>query len=363
MNKKISDAEFRESIDRRLSALRPDPWMAKRIIASERGEKKVKKISGFVIVTAVILILTIATAIAAGIGGWRLDSMLGRTEEQKENYQETGLLDEPQLSVEKNGVTVTLDQCVAVPQAAYIAFRVKGYPVQPGQEPGFGTIECQSVHGETFLGWSASFLSKETENGKYTYADENGDLLLYFIASPSDSDVSLAGMEVRVILDDLGASAGKAEDVIPGVKGPWEFEWTLKGTDRRADLTDLNEPIGEDGCILTEAHLTPLSVDMRMTVPRELNAHSIMDDAVPYLSGVRYADGTVLADLNNSGGGGYESRESSAYGERVTLNRVIEPEQVESLLFYWNADWGNDDLPGWDEEEHEPVLYEVKIRK
>ena len=69
------------------------------------------------------------------------------------------------------------------------------------------------------------------------------------------------------------------------------------------------------------------------------------------------------AELNNGGSEGYESGESSVYGEKVTLNLVIEPEKVESLLFYWNADWGNDDLPGWDEEEHEPVLYEVKIRK
>ena len=46
----------------------------------------------------------------------------------------------------------------------------------------------------------------------------------------------------------------------------------------------------------------------------------------------------------------------------MTLDRVIDPEQVESLLFYWSAAWGNDDLPGWDEEEHEPVLYEIRIR-
>ena len=362
MNQKISDAEFRKSIDRRLSALQPDPWMTKRIIASERGEKKVKKISGFTIVLAAVLVLFMATAIAAAVGGWRLDSVLGVTEEQKEDYQNTGLLDEPQMSVTKDGVTVTLDQCVAVPEAAYIAFRVKGFPVQPGQEPGFGTLECKAVHGETFIDWNAGFHSEEAEPGKNAYADENGDLLFYFIAAPSDSGVSLAGMDLRATLDDLGVHNGKAGDVVQGVKGPWEFEWTLKGTEKRSDLTDLNAPIGEDGCVLTEAHLTPLSIDMRMIVPRELNAHSAMEDAVPYFSGVRYADGTVLTELNNGGSEGYESRESSVYREKVTLNRVIDPEKVESLLFYWSADWDDDDLPGWDEEEHEPVLCEIKIR-
>ena len=363
MSKKYTQESFSESLDRRLSGFQTDPWLAQRIIASGKGETKVKKkVSGFAIVIAIILVLTMATAIAAKLAGWRLDSMLGMTEGQKENYQETGLLDEPRLSVTKNEVTVVLDQCVAVPQAAYIAFRVKGYPVQPGQEPGFGTIECGDAHGETFIDWNASFHSEETESGKYSYADENGDLLFYFIGSPSGSDTSMTGMDLRVVLDDLGVSSGKADDVVQGVKGPWEFVWTLKGTDRRVDLTDLNAPIGGDGCILTEAHMTPLSIDMRMIIPRELNANSVMEDAVPYFSGVRYADGTVLTELNNGCSEGYENRESNIYGETVTLDRVIDPEQVESLLFYWSAAWGNDDLPGWDEEEHEPVLYEIRIR-
>ena len=363
MSKRYTKESFSESMDRRLSGFQADPWLAQRVIASEEGEKKVKKISGFTIVLAVVLVLFMATAIAAAVGGWRLDSMLGVTEEQKEEYQNTGLLDEPQLSVTKDGVTVTLEQCVAVPEAAYIAFRVKGYPVQPGQEPGFSTLECKAVHGETFIDWSSGFHSEETEPGKYSYADGNGDLLFYFIVSPSDSDVSLAGLDLRVVLADLGVYNGKAGDVAPAAKGPWEFEWTLKGTDKRVNVTDLNEPIGEDGCVLTEAHLTPLSVDMRMIVPRELNGHSAMEDAVPYFAGIRYADGTVLTELNNGGSEGYESGESSVYGEKVTLNLVIEPEKVESLLFYWSADWGNDDLPEDDGQEREPTLYEVKIRK
>ena len=122
MSKKYTQESFSESLDRRLSGFQTDPWLAQRIIASGKGETKVKKkVSGFAIVIAIILVLTMATAIAAKLAGWRLDSMLGMTEGQKENYQETGLLDEPQLSVTKNDVTVVLDQCVAVPQAAYIA--------------------------------------------------------------------------------------------------------------------------------------------------------------------------------------------------------------------------------------------------
>ena len=44
MNKKKNRAEFAASLDRRLSGLQGDPWLAQRIIASEKGDFKVKKI-------------------------------------------------------------------------------------------------------------------------------------------------------------------------------------------------------------------------------------------------------------------------------------------------------------------------------
>ena len=69
-NKLYSDAEFQESLDRSLSSLQPDRLMARRIIASGKEEEKVKKIPRLAIVIAVILVLTMATAIAAHIAGW-----------------------------------------------------------------------------------------------------------------------------------------------------------------------------------------------------------------------------------------------------------------------------------------------------
>ena len=42
MNKKKNRAEFAASLDRRLSGLQGDPWLAQRIIANEE-EKPVKK--------------------------------------------------------------------------------------------------------------------------------------------------------------------------------------------------------------------------------------------------------------------------------------------------------------------------------
>ena len=72
MNKKISSDEFHNSIDRQLSGLNPDPWLAQHIMASAKEEEPVKK---FAVSTALIVVLiviaTLTTALAASaLLGW-----------------------------------------------------------------------------------------------------------------------------------------------------------------------------------------------------------------------------------------------------------------------------------------------------
>lgn len=72
MNKKISSDEFHNSIDRQLSGLKPDPWLAQHIMASAKEEEPVKK---FAVSTALIVVLiviaTLTTALATSVLlGW-----------------------------------------------------------------------------------------------------------------------------------------------------------------------------------------------------------------------------------------------------------------------------------------------------
>ena len=85
MSDKISADEFRESLDRHLSDIKADPWLAQRIIASERGETKVRKISGAALAATIILVLTMASALAAGITGlWKTVNWFGEVIEAEE---------------------------------------------------------------------------------------------------------------------------------------------------------------------------------------------------------------------------------------------------------------------------------------
>ena len=72
MSHKISDAEFRETLDRRLSALQPDPWMARKVrnLAQGKEEEPVKKrFSLGIVILIAILAISISVGIAT-VSGW-----------------------------------------------------------------------------------------------------------------------------------------------------------------------------------------------------------------------------------------------------------------------------------------------------
>ena len=73
MRHKITALEFRESVDRRLAAVQPDPFLASRIMASEEGAKTVRKKLplSIVIAIALVIVATVAALAAGSIMGWK----------------------------------------------------------------------------------------------------------------------------------------------------------------------------------------------------------------------------------------------------------------------------------------------------
>jgi hypothetical protein len=71
MNEHKQGDMVRHAVDMSLSGLQGDPWLAQRILANVKGEVKVKKKLSFGLVLAIVLLLTtLAVAIAATQLGW-----------------------------------------------------------------------------------------------------------------------------------------------------------------------------------------------------------------------------------------------------------------------------------------------------
>ena len=310
------------------------------LIAKE--EKQVKRFPMVAIVC--LMVLCMATAVAAGIVTWQrgLEDKLRVTDEIRQTYEETELFQEPKLSVTDQGVTVTLEEYIVDKHAAFIAFRVSGYELPEGQQPAFDEVRYD-VDIEGSYGGNWSFYNGLLTNNdgkavhldgtpfeKETYVGENGDLM--FIINMICSVDNYVGKTIHIELENLGTYTGKAGDVVVDVPGRWEFEWVLEGSDLAISKENLSLPIGKSGSSLNGMRLSPVYVELDMTVPRNPEDRESTRH-VPYLYGVKMKDGTVHAYITDGGMQGYIDFESERFMMKYALDRIIIPQDVESLLF------------------------------
>ena len=330
-----------KAVNNSLSYVQEDPWLTQRVLAQAKGEEPVKKkLSASAILVIVLITVSVTAALAAGIISLNrtLEDRLQVTDDITTAYENTDLINTPLLAAENNGITVILDQCVVDNNCAYIAFQVKGYRPAAGVRPSFEDVMIR-VDGfqETDINWNFAYYDYEHKDEE---SDSEGDELT-FIANVLlfDQDKSLIGQKMNITLKNIGAYVVDPSRPEQGltfnqdVEGVWNFGWVLKGTDMHLDLTDLALPIGGTGSVLTSLHLSPISVRMQMTVPREPVSEDPMEDNAPYFYGLKYQDGTELSELGNGGGEGYESKDSEVYMQFWNLDRVIDLNQVSSILF------------------------------
>ena len=90
MNKRITAEDFYNAIERQLSDLEPDPWLAPRIIVSEKGETKVKKKLSVSVIIA-LLLLVLATVALAVTGLYRVINWQGDVTRTTEFTQASNL--------------------------------------------------------------------------------------------------------------------------------------------------------------------------------------------------------------------------------------------------------------------------------
>ena len=85
MNDQRDKRFVQRSIDEGLSSMKGDPWLAQRIMASEKGEGKVKKKTTLSFAMVAAAILVIATVAIAEIAGINVFELFGKTNERYAN--------------------------------------------------------------------------------------------------------------------------------------------------------------------------------------------------------------------------------------------------------------------------------------
>lgn len=350
MNDEKLRAHVHRAVDTHCASLASDPYRVQRVMRAaepEGGKIMSKKLSRFAVVLITLLVLSLSTAIAAGVIHWQrsLEDMLRVSEKTQEYYQHTELFDAPGMSVTHNGVTVTLEESVVDTNAAYLAFRVEGYCPPKGLTPAFATVECSPADAEMTVHAYSQFYNRRVlgADGQpmllydqdYKPGTDDNSGLIYTISLYTEQP-DLIGRTMTITLADLGGYSAQGYEV--QVPGQWTFTWPLKGEAHHWHFDALRLNIGKTGAQVKSVHLSPIHVQMTLDVPltrSEYEACGSKDEVMPNLYGLKMKDGRVYERVTGAGMTFYTTPDPNGreYQLLFMVNRVIEPANIDSFLF------------------------------
>ena len=257
MNEKISANEFRDALNRHLSNLKADPYLAQRIIANEEGEKPgMKKISVSLAAACIFIIIMMSAALAVGnlVPGIREMLGLDRSADTENMVQTVS------YNWETDYNTATVREMLYDGQGVYIAVDVQ-------KKPRDDILLIPSGNQKLSLRSSASNLGKQdVENGETIaeYAGRKGMTVVYFSIKAENAGKTFSA------------------SVNPGdIIAVEEEHWTLV---LRFPAVDQNEQIRL--CLYATAHdrespiAEPHSITVNVPDFQDISDEKIVTDAV-----------------------------------------------------------------------------------
>ena len=344
-------------------------------------QKSVKKSRKKYVVAALIATMTVGAVSAyAAYTNWSygMKEELRISEEQQKNLEANGMAAFSDASVTDAGVTVTAQQSITDNYYTYLSFKVEGYSVEKGVQPDFETISVTAdgqdvswggrfydgmISGDDGMVVNADGSEPETEaDGSMieNYVMDDGSLEYHMILKSHEKGF-FTGKQLHVELENLGTVA-KAQ-YFPDIEGNWILDMSLGGADT-AKYIETNEKLGDTETIVTGVELSPVSMRVTYDFPKTEPRMEEFEDEngeiqtiawpaqPPFAFGIRLKDGTVMKYISaGSESTGYTSEEGQEYVVSFPLDRVIDPDQVEAVLFR-----------EYNEESNEHLTYEVPLK-
>ena len=344
-------------------------------------QKSVKKSRKKYVVAALIATMTVGAVSAyAAYTNWShgMKEELRISEEQQKNLEANGMAAFSDASVTDAGVTVTAQQSITDNYYTYLSFKVEGYSVEKGVQPDFETISVTAdgqdvswggrfydgmISGDDGMVVNADGSEPETEaDGSMieNYVMDDGSLEYHMILKSHEKGF-FTGKQLHVELENLGTVA-KAQ-YFPDIEGNWILDMSLGGADT-AKYIETNEKLGDTETIVTGVELSPVSMRVTYDFPKTEPRMEEFEDEngeiqtiawpaqPPFAFGIRLKDGTVMKYISaGSESAGYTSEEGQEYVVSFPLDRVIDPDQVEAVLFR-----------EYNEESNEHLTYEVPLK-
>ena len=333
--------------------------MAMRKVTGKVPRKKI-----WVLAAAALLVFGTVTAGAAAYMQWSHGMSEGMKAEpdQMHKLEAENMASPVDKSVSAQGIKVTAMQSIVDNYYVHLAFKVEGYELDQGKQPDFENVQVKIDGKDAADGGfsiSRSFYNGlvQGNDGRAVYADgtpisEDGILERYALEDGSmEYEITLAkedekgyfiGKPISVELENLGEIT--IDGYIPDIEAEWEFAWTLGGSDQVRESSP-DYVLGDSGATVKQVEISPISMRVVYDFPRKLTEEKGVNESgeeivsrtyeeAPWLTGVKLKDGTTYLYLyRGPGSSGYLSEDSDEYTLTYGIDRILDPDQVESLLF------------------------------
>ena len=293
-------------------------------------------------IVAAVLTLVIGTGTLAGVQytKWSdgVNISVHGTDKQKEKLEKQGYTSYPNVSVTRNGVTITVTQCVADSYGAVISLKVEGYQPPKGKAAAFGKLWFPDSKDTITAGGGGFYEVSSDEDGNSNTVKEDGTME-YIIGLSACEKGSLLNHKISIELTDIGYDLGRT-DVKIEKKGVWNLEWTLKGSDESQKF-NINKEFGDTGVKLVSAEISALGLELVSDYPKDCKyADMNGEHQPPSFAGVKMKDGKVYTYESVVDGSGEQFETGNLgklYGkftETVTTKKILDVKQIKALLFF-----------------------------
>ena len=269
---------------------------------------------------------------------------LQETEQQEQT--ETNEDEQNIVSVTRQGVTIRAEQTVVDRNFVQVAFLIEGLECEEGASPDVGKYDF-SIEGARIKSMGGHFYT-DSEIEAATGSSTDGMLEFVMELQVENQDAenpSLIGRRITVSFSDLGQSIGNKADGYDRqvlAEGTWELSWILDGSDD-VRIVELEAELEGTGATVKRVELSPLSIVIDYGFPRTEEEAVAYDEEgathiahvlaePPTFTGMIMKDGTVHVGMGGMGSEGYRG-DNAVYTVVRSLSQVIDPAEVESLLF------------------------------
>lgn len=336
---------------------------------------KIRRKAAWVSIAAATLMLGTMSVFAAAYFPWGqgMTEQLHATETQKQFLEETQIINPVDIVTTENDITITALHTITDGRFARLAFKVEGYELDEGIEPWFEqvVVTFDDPHLRNWSGLGMYFFDGfSLDRHSFTYVDgtpikkrSDGSLIPRYIADDgsmeydmllmTDAD-SFIGKSIHVEFHNLGIYDATEHQFIPNIDGTWTFDFSLDGCDRTTSY-EMSEVLEGSGATVTHAEISPISLSVIYEMPRRMVEREVVEENgeiskitttadAPQIIGVRLKDGTLLTEIVSGGGHGYCGLLTDTYQAAFATDHIIDPEQVDALLFIKSYPEGNEPL-------------------